>query len=69
MKNSENLFSRTCSKTSYHYIKKKLWSKIDQNKKKLGSKIDQNKPPEGGKYKLTTHPLLYPDLGIGYSNP
>jgi hypothetical protein len=32
----------------------------------------QNRPEpatQGGKYKLTTHPLLYLDLGLGYSNP
>jgi hypothetical protein len=42
----------------HHYIKKKL-----------RSKIDQYKPSEGGKHKLTTHPLLYHDLGLGYSIP
>jgi hypothetical protein len=34
-------------RTTHHYIKKKL-----------GSKIDQYKPPEGGNYKPTTHLLL-----------
>jgi hypothetical protein len=52
------VFSRTCRRTAHLYIKKKL-----------RSKIDQYKPPEGGKHIPTTHPLLYHDLVLGYSNP